>query len=100
MDLLFLLTIVPAYLVGSFFIRNDPGPEEPQSAIRTALIFGLSSIVLALIFSFAFNLLITSWTVAIVTLDQCAKRVTDGCQRCDLRLNATDVLDKLLAFGF
>ena len=59
MDLLFLLTIVPAYLVASFFVKNDPGPEEPRSAITSAVWFGVVAIGLALLFSFAFELLIS-----------------------------------------
>ena len=59
MDLLFLLTIGPAYLVGSFFIKHDPGPEEPRSAITSAVWFGVVAIILALVFSFGFELLIS-----------------------------------------
>ena len=59
MDLLFLLTIVPAYLVGSFFVKHDPGPEEPRSAITSAVWFGVVAIVLALVFSFLFEFLIS-----------------------------------------
>lgn len=59
MDLLFLLTIVPAFLVGSFFIKHDPGPEEPKSAIHSAVWFGVAAIGLALLFSFIFNLILS-----------------------------------------
>jgi RsiW-degrading membrane proteinase PrsW (M82 family) len=59
MDLLFLFTIVPAYLVGSFFIKHDPGPEEPRSAITSAIWFGVVAIILALILSFGFEFLIS-----------------------------------------
>ena len=59
MDILFLLTVVPAYFVGSFFINNDPGPEEPRSAISSAVGFGFIAIILALVFSFGFELLVS-----------------------------------------
>lgn len=67
MDLLFLMTIVPAYLVGSFFIKHDAGPEEPKKGIHAALGFGIASIVLALVFSFLFNLLISGDILARVS---------------------------------
>lgn len=59
MDLLFLMTIVPAYLVGSFFVKNDPGPEEPRSGLNAAIGFGVISVVLALLFSLLMNLLVS-----------------------------------------
>ncbi len=66
-QLLFLMTIAPAYMVASFFIKHDPGPEEPRSAISSAIWFGVASIVLALIFSLLFTLLISGDILARVS---------------------------------
>lgn len=51
MELLLLLTVFPAYMIGRFFVRYDPGPAEPRSALKLAVAFGLLSIVLALVLS-------------------------------------------------
>ena len=48
MQLLIALSVFPAYLVGSFFIRHDPGPPEPQKEIRRSIYFGVLSVVAAL----------------------------------------------------
>ncbi len=47
-----LLTVVPAWYVGRFFISRDPYPYEPKRDIRFAVFFGLVSIVMTLILSF------------------------------------------------
>lgn len=53
-----MLTVAPAYMVGSFFLKHDPGPEEPKSAVTSAVWFGVIAIVLALIISFIFELVL------------------------------------------
>jgi RsiW-degrading membrane proteinase PrsW (M82 family) len=58
MDILFLLTIVPAYMAGAFFVKHDPGPEEPKKALQNAIKFGVLAIALALGLSFLFEFLI------------------------------------------
>ncbi len=55
MEVLLALTLLPAWAVGMFFLRYDPGPPEPKSELRNAFLFGLLSIVLALLFSAALS---------------------------------------------
>lgn len=59
MQLLLLFTVFPAYLVGHFFIKYDPGPPEPKKALEAAIGFGVLSVVLALIVSAAVSVLFT-----------------------------------------
>lgn len=59
MQLLILLSIFPAYLVGSFFIKHDPGPIEPKKEIRHALFFGVLSVAIALAISFVLAAVLT-----------------------------------------
>lgn len=53
MQLLILLSTYPAYLVGAFFIKHDPGPPEPKKELRNAFFFGVLSIAIALVVSLA-----------------------------------------------
>lgn len=48
---LIFLSIYPAYLIASFFIKNDPGPREPRREIFVAVSFGALSVALAIAFS-------------------------------------------------
>lgn len=56
MDVLFLLTIVPAYLVGSFFVKHDPGPPEPKAALHSAIWFGAVAVIGTLLISIGLDL--------------------------------------------
>ena len=67
MEFLLLLTAFPAYLVASFFIKNDPGPAEPKHGIHTAVWFGVTSIVLALALSALFSFLISGDLIGSIT---------------------------------
>ncbi len=59
MQLLLALAILPAYMVGSFFIKSDPGEPEPDREIRRAVYFGFLSVIIAMVLGILFSLLFT-----------------------------------------
>lgn len=60
MEGLVFLALFPAYLVGHFFVKHDPGPAEPKREIRIAVVFGVLSVVFAIALSAAFDVLVFS----------------------------------------
>lgn len=67
MELLLAFTVLPAYLVASFFLKHDPGPEEPQAAVNGAIGFGILSIFLAIGFGLLIELVISGDALARVS---------------------------------
>lgn len=55
MDILVALTILPAWMVGHFFIKYDPGPIEPKKELKNAIGFGVFAMVLTIIMGYFFS---------------------------------------------